>query len=246
MPEISFGWRTCTANPPRPGTTSPDRVALRIKFFDGRNPRKNALLKAGTKSDGIDARNLAGLLRVGLLSAVCHGQTGLRKLKELCRSYLTISKDLTRNMNPPSRCTEAWSIPCAGTSAYAPCHRAEWLSKITEAGLRRRPSCSIRNWMGCATRFIGGEPQAWRDEPPLPDFAYRSDSGCSVARADPDAASVSHQETTIGVQRFDSEEAQQWGIPLLMAPMPLLPVSCKLRRSWSLVLSRDQGHTPAG
>jgi transposase len=29
-------------------------------------------------------------------------------------------------------------IPCAGPSVYAPRHRAEWWSKITEAGVRRR------------------------------------------------------------------------------------------------------------
>src|SRR2546427_3865496 len=63
------------------------------------DPRKNALLKTGNKSDRIDARKLTELLRAGLLSAVYHGQTGLRTLKELCRSYLTISKDLTRTMN---------------------------------------------------------------------------------------------------------------------------------------------------
>ena len=38
------------------------------------NPRKNALLKSGNKSDQIDARKLAELLRAGLLSAVYHGQ----------------------------------------------------------------------------------------------------------------------------------------------------------------------------
>jgi transposase len=63
------------------------------------NPRKNALLKAGNKGDQIDARKLAELLRGGLLSAVYHGETGLRTLKELCRSYLALSKDLTRTMN---------------------------------------------------------------------------------------------------------------------------------------------------
>jgi transposase len=39
------------------------------------NPRKNALPKSGNKSDQIDARKLAELLRGGLLSAVYHGQT---------------------------------------------------------------------------------------------------------------------------------------------------------------------------
>jgi molybdopterin-guanine dinucleotide biosynthesis protein A len=63
------------------------------------NPRKNALLKQGSKSDRIDARKLAELLRNGSLSAVYHGENGLRMLKELSRSYLTISKDLVRVMN---------------------------------------------------------------------------------------------------------------------------------------------------
>ncbi len=102
------------------------------------NPRRNALLKEGNKSDRIDARKLAELLRAGLLSAVYHGETGIRTLKELCRSYLTISKDLTRVMNRLKALYRSWAIPCAGTSVYAPRHRSEWLSKITEAGVHRR------------------------------------------------------------------------------------------------------------
>jgi hypothetical protein len=35
------------------------------------NPRKNALLKHGNKSDGIDARKLAELLRLDNLKPVC-------------------------------------------------------------------------------------------------------------------------------------------------------------------------------
>src|SRR5947199_10402083 len=60
------------------------------------NPRKSALLKSGNKSDRIDARKLADLLRGGFLRSVYHGENGIRTLKELCRGYLTISKDLTR------------------------------------------------------------------------------------------------------------------------------------------------------
>jgi transposase len=40
------------------------------------DPRKNALLKDGNRSDRIDARKLAVLLRNNLLSAVYHGRTG--------------------------------------------------------------------------------------------------------------------------------------------------------------------------
>jgi transposase len=102
------------------------------------NPRKNALLKEGNKSDRIDARKLAELLRNGSLSAVYHGENGVRTLKELSRSYLTISKDLGRVMNRVKALYRSWAIPCAGTQVYAPRHRPEWLSKITEAGVRRR------------------------------------------------------------------------------------------------------------
>jgi hypothetical protein len=63
------------------------------------NPRKNALLKDGSKSDRIDARKLAELLSGNHLKPVYHAEQGLRALKELARSYLNISKDVTRVMN---------------------------------------------------------------------------------------------------------------------------------------------------
>ncbi len=102
------------------------------------DPRRNALLKEGNKSDRIDARKLAELLRGGLLRPVYHGETGLRTLRELSRSYLTISRDLTRVMNRLKALYRGWGISCAGTQVYAPRHRSEWLGKITEAGVRRR------------------------------------------------------------------------------------------------------------
>jgi len=83
------------------------------------NPRKNALLKEGSKSDRIDARKLAGLLYMSKLSSVYHGEHGLRMLKELSRSYLTISKDLGRVMNRLKALYRSWAIPCAGTQ-YGP------------------------------------------------------------------------------------------------------------------------------
>ena len=54
------------------------------------NPPKNALIKHGNKSDRIDARKLADLLRLNDLEPVCHSETGVRMLRELDRSYLTI------------------------------------------------------------------------------------------------------------------------------------------------------------
>jgi transposase len=102
------------------------------------NPRKNALLKDGSKSDRIDACKLAEMLYMNNIKSVYHGEHGLRTLKELARSYLTITKDLTRVMNRLKALYRSWAIPCNGNEVYAPCHRAEWLAKISEAGVRRR------------------------------------------------------------------------------------------------------------
>jgi transposase len=102
------------------------------------NPRRNALLKEGSKSDKVDARKLADLLRTGMLRPVYHGENGLRTLRELARSYQTIGKDLTRVMNRLKALYRGWGIPCSGTQVYAQRYREEWLSKIPQAGVRRR------------------------------------------------------------------------------------------------------------
>jgi transposase len=100
--------------------------------------RKAALLRDGNKSDRIDARNLSELLRTNQLKPVYHGEHGLRTLKELGRSYLTVSKEMTRTMNRIKSLYRSWAIPCAGTTVYAPRHRRQWLAKITEPGARMR------------------------------------------------------------------------------------------------------------
>jgi transposase len=102
------------------------------------DPRKAALLKEGNKSDRIDARKLAEMLRTNQLHSVYHGEHGIRTLKELGRSYLTVSKDVTRTMNRIKSLYRSWAIPCSGSSVYARRHRAEWLAKIAEPGVRVR------------------------------------------------------------------------------------------------------------
>ena len=102
------------------------------------DPRKNASMREGNQSDKIDARRLAELLRLNHLSSVYHGDHGLRTLKELVRSYLTITQDLSRVMTRVKAIYRSWAIPCSGKQVYAPRHRATWLGKISEAGVRRR------------------------------------------------------------------------------------------------------------
>src|SRR5215472_13208265 len=100
--------------------------------------RKNALLRDGNQNDRVDARNLAELLRTNQTHAVYHGKHGTRALKELGRSYLTLTKDSTRVMNRIKSVYRSWAIPCEGTSVYSRRHRAQWLAKLVEPGVRMR------------------------------------------------------------------------------------------------------------
>src|SRR6202795_600123 len=102
------------------------------------DPRKNTPMKTGNKNDRSDARKLAELLYLDKLHPVYHGETGIRALKEVARSYLALTRDTTRVMNRLKALYRSWAIPCAGQRVYAPRYRSEWLAKITEAGVRRR------------------------------------------------------------------------------------------------------------
>jgi transposase len=100
------------------------------------DPRKNS--RQGNKNDRIDARELSDRLYMNKLSSVYHGEAGVRTLKELARSYLTISKDLARVMTRVKAIYRSWGIACTCKQVYAPRHRTEWLAKITEVGVFRR------------------------------------------------------------------------------------------------------------
>ena len=102
------------------------------------NPRKNALLKAGNKSDTVDARKLAELLRAGLLSPVYHGQNSTAAVKHLGRSYAALTEDTTRIMGRLKALYRSQAIACAGKRPYGSRYREEWLAQLTESGLQRR------------------------------------------------------------------------------------------------------------
>jgi hypothetical protein len=198
------------------------------------NPRKNALLKTGNKSDRIDARKLAELLRAGLLSAVYHGETGLRTLKELCRSYLAISKDLARTMNRVKALYRSWSIPCGGASVYAPRHRAEWLSKITEAGVRRRAELFYQQLDGLqrlgqeARRDLLAESRKHGATNLLQRIPYIGPIPAALLIAlmqTPHRFRTKRQLWAYGVIGFGN--AQQWGIPLRANATSKRPVALR-------------------
>ena len=101
------------------------------------NPRQNALLKAGNKSDAVDARKLAELLRAGLLSPVYHGETSTVTVKHLGRSYESLTQDSTRVMSRLKALYRGQAIPSAGKRPYGG-QRQEWLGKLGGAGLQSR------------------------------------------------------------------------------------------------------------
>jgi transposase len=102
------------------------------------NPRKNALLKSGNKSDQIDARKLAELLRAGMLSGVYHDDTQTLTLKELGRSYRSVTDDTTRVMRRLKALYRSLAIDVGGKKLYTRGRREQWLNQLQQAGQRYR------------------------------------------------------------------------------------------------------------
>jgi len=104
------------------------------------DPRHNKLLAVGNKSDRVDARKLAELLRNGSLQAVYHGDKGQRTLKELVRNYDCLMRDTTRVMLRLKAIFRGRAIACAGHDVYRSDRRAQWLGKLREPGVKQRAS----------------------------------------------------------------------------------------------------------
>jgi transposase len=114
-----------------------DLLVRRVAKLVVCNPRKNALLKSGSKSDAIDARKLAELLRAGLLSPVYHGETSALEVQQRARSYSQMTEDTTRVMARLKAVFRGQAVSCAGKKLYGKRHREEYLAQL-RGGLRRR------------------------------------------------------------------------------------------------------------
>ncbi len=108
------------------------------------NPHHNHLLKSGNKSDRVDARKLAQLLRAGMLRPVYHGEYGTRTLKELVRSYECLVSDTTRVKNRIKAIYRGRGVRTSGRAVYQASQREVWLQKIESAGLRTRAEFLFR------------------------------------------------------------------------------------------------------
>jgi len=108
------------------------------------DPRQLPRHKGENRNDKIDARQLAQWLRLGILKPVYHSPNGLRTLKELVRSYLTLVNDTTRVMNRLKAIYRARAIPAKGKRVYASRFREAWLKQLREAGVHDRAQLLYR------------------------------------------------------------------------------------------------------
>ena len=114
-----------------------DLLVRRVAKLVVCNPRKNALLKSGSKSDAIDARKLAELLRAGMLSGVYHGERSGLEVQQMARSYTQLTEDTTRVMARLKAVFRGQAVSCVGKKLYGKRHREEYLAQLG-GGLRRR------------------------------------------------------------------------------------------------------------
>jgi transposase len=118
-----------------------DLLVRRVAKLVVCNPRKNALLKSGSKSDAIDARKLAELLRAKMLSAVYQGENSALAVQHLARSYSQLTEDTTRVMGRLKAVFRSQAVACAGKKPYGKKHREHYLGELGTGSLRRRAEC---------------------------------------------------------------------------------------------------------
>ncbi len=102
------------------------------------DPRRNALLTEGNRTDHHDARKLADLLRTGMLRPVYHGRRSLRSLQEMAHSYQALVQDTTRVMNRIKAFYRSRGMDCTGRGVYSPKQRASWLERLPAGASRLR------------------------------------------------------------------------------------------------------------
>jgi hypothetical protein len=142
-----------------------DLLARRVAKLVVCNPRKNALLKSGSKSDAIDARKLAELLRGGQLSPVYHGERSALAVQHLARSYGQLTEDTTRVMGRLKAVLRGQAIVCAGKKPYGKRHREPYLRSWAGAACGAAPSTCTRSWTLCKSCAGCWHPEQIAAEP---------------------------------------------------------------------------------
>lgn len=170
------------------------------------DPRKNKLDE--NKTDRIDARKLAELLRLNALSAVYHGEQSNQTLKEYARSYLSLQQDSTRIMNRLKAMYRGRGIGCRGVAIYRPKNRREWLDKLKNTGAQCRAERLLKQLeffgasVGCAKRPGPRKSQTKGLQDPKGDTRVGTDSNSIDHGICDNAASFSKQATVLDIHRI--------------------------------------------
>jgi transposase len=94
--------------------------------------------RSENRSDRIDAKRLANLLRMNAIKPVYHGEHSTQAIKELVRSYISIVNDSTRVKNRLKAIFRGRGIACKGNSVYSKEDREHWRKKIDNEARRLR------------------------------------------------------------------------------------------------------------
>jgi transposase len=105
-----------------------DLIAPHVASVTVCNARK--IVRQGNKTDKVDAKLLAELLRTGTLKPIYHGEKSTRAIKELALSYASVVADGTRIKNRLKALFRGRGIDCNGTSVYDPDERKNWEAKL--------------------------------------------------------------------------------------------------------------------
>src|SRR5271157_2938767 len=195
-----------------------DLLSRRVARLVVCNPRKNALLKSGNKSDAIDARKLAELLRADMLSPVYHGEKSAMEVQHLARIYALLTEDTTRVMARIKAVFRGQAISCAGQKLYGHKHRHEYLAELGAGALRRRAEFlyqeleAVQQLRRQAKRDMIVECGKYPETKLLcsvPGSGSRGGADWPGA----DAASLPHQAPVLGLLRTGFGDARQRRIP---------------------------------
>ena len=107
------------------------------------NPGHNQLVSTGAKSDRLDSRALAQLLRLEALQPVYHGAHGVEALKEVVHAHRELVGDSTRVKNRLKACFRGRGIATPGRRLYRAATRESWMTHLTDTAARQRVA-----WLG--------------------------------------------------------------------------------------------------
>src|SRR6202050_971282 len=179
------------------------------------NPRRNALLKEGSKSDRIDARKLAELLHSTLVCSVYHGENGVRTLRELAElsddQHGSDTGDDAREGDLPQlgdslqRKTGLRRTLSRGVAGQDPRSRGAPPGGVLLPAIR----CVAGTAPGSAAPVARRSSEARRLEIVTRDSVHRPDPGGSADRFDSNTASFPYQATALDLQRIWDRNAQQ-------------------------------------